>query len=92
MSSVITRHCVGSILMHDSCILSAVVNSFGIKIATVFVDGAFSVMLQMRHFDVISEKLVCSTDEHTRMYGCMVAMALLRHHPEACISLLLEWV
>jgi len=47
---------------------------------------------QIKHFDVICEKLVCSTDECTRLYGCMVTMALLQHQPETCISLLLRRV
>jgi len=50
------------------------------------------VVLQMTHVDEIAEKLVCSTDDHTRVYGCMVVMALLHRQPDACISVLLRYV
>jgi len=51
-----------------------------------------SVVLQMKHFDAVCEKLVCSTYKHVRMYGCKVALMLLRYQPEACISVLLRRV
>lgn len=54
------------------------------------VTDSLSIALQMTYVDAIAEKLVCSTDDRTRMYGCMVVMALLHRQPDTCISVLLR--